>query len=65
MRTKELESIRKSIIKRKEEKQTQEKLVIYDVKGEFLSKWYQPGEKNRPADIIFFPFDERSIQRNL
>lgn len=31
------------------------KAVIYDVKGEFTSKHYQDG------DIIFYPFDRRSI----
>ncbi|HPB09495.1 MAG TPA: type IV secretion system DNA-binding domain-containing protein [Candidatus Cloacimonadota bacterium] len=35
---------------------TREKMVIYDVKGEFLSKHYDPD-----SDRIFYPFDARSL----
>jgi len=35
------------------------KLIIYDLKGEFLSKWY-----DKDKDLIFFPFDERSEKYN-
>ena len=34
-----------------------DKMVIYDVKGEFLSKHYDPA-----ADRIFYPFDARSLR---
>ena len=32
-----------------------DRLVIYDVKGEFTAKFYREG------DILFYPFDERSV----
>jgi len=44
------------IIARKLRTGAPEKLVIYDVKGEFLSKHYRPG------DLIFYPADPRSLK---
>ena len=32
-----------------------DRLVIYDVKGEFTAKFYREG------DVLFYPFDERSV----
>jgi len=48
-----------SIIERKEALHNNHKLIIYDLKGEFVGKWYS--EK----DILFFPFDQRSIKYSL
>ena len=36
-----------------------EKAIIYDVKGEFLSKHGKPDNKN---NLIFYPFDTRSLR---
>lgn len=47
------------INKRKQEKKTGERCVFYDLKGEFVAKQYQQG------DIIFSPFDKRSIGWNI
>ncbi len=43
-------------IKRQEKITVNEKSVIYDIKGELLSKHYRP-----ESDIIFYPFDVRSV----
>jgi type IV secretory pathway TraG/TraD family ATPase VirD4 len=48
-----------SILSRKKSSGLSHKLIIYDLKGEFVSKWYS--EK----DILFFPFDKRSIRYSL
>ncbi len=42
-------------IKRQEKISVNEKSIIYDIKGELLSKHFRPG-----SDIIFYPFDRRS-----
>lgn len=42
-------------IKRQEKISVNEKSVIYDIKGELLSKHFRPG-----TDVIFYPFDMRS-----
>lgn len=39
---------------------TNEKIIHYDLKGEFVSKHYEPGR-----DIIFYPYDKRSIGWNV
>lgn len=44
---------------RKQYFKTKEKVIYYDVKGEFISKQWQDG------DIIFNPFDSRSIGWNI
>ena len=48
-----------SILERRRKTGVDHKLIIYDLKGEFVSKWYS--EK----DILFFPFDKRSIRYSL
>ena len=48
-----------SIIDRKQKTEAGHKLIIYDLKGEFVSKWYTK------KDILFFPFDKRSIRYSL
>ena len=47
------------INQRKETHKTGERCIFYDLKGEFVSKQYQPG------DIIFSPFDKRSQVWNI
>ncbi len=42
-------------IKRQEKVTVNEKSIIYDIKGELLSKHFRPD-----SDIIFYPFDKRS-----
>ncbi len=42
-------------INRQEKLSANEKSVIYDIKGELLSKHFRPG-----SDVIFYPFDKRS-----
>lgn len=44
------------IVQRMDECQTNEKTIVYDVKGEFLSKHYRLG------DLIFYPPDTRSLR---
>jgi len=51
--------------KRKKDKEYKEKMIIYDVKGEYLSKWYDQGGIDHKPDIIFYPFDKRSINYSL
>lgn len=46
----------KKLLAKETKKPDYQKLVIYDMKGEFIEKHYQP------KDIIFSPFDERSIR---
>ncbi len=48
-----------SIMARKTTSAHDHRLIIYDLKGEFVSKWYC--EK----DILFFPFDQRSVRYSL
>ncbi len=48
-----------SILARKSASAPDHKLIVYDLKGEFVSKWYSK------KDILFFPFDQRSIQYSL
>jgi type IV secretory pathway TraG/TraD family ATPase VirD4 len=48
-----------SILDRKSKTGSSHKLIIYDLKGEFVSKWYTK------EDILFFPFDKRSIRYSL
>ncbi len=48
-----------SILDRKQKTGAGHKLIIYDLKGEFVSKWYTK------EDILFFPFDKRSIRYSL
>jgi type IV secretory pathway TraG/TraD family ATPase VirD4 len=45
------------IIERRERHRLDEKLILYDVKGELISIFYQ-GER----DFIFCPFDQRSVR---
>ncbi|MEN8223162.1 MAG: type IV secretion system DNA-binding domain-containing protein [Acidobacteriota bacterium] len=47
-------------IKRQEKVSVNEKSVIYDIKGELLSKHFRP-----ESDIIFYPFDIRSTGWNF
>lgn len=51
--------------KRKKKPNLKEKMIIYDVKGEYLSKWYDKGGKDQKPDIIFYPADKRSINYSL
>ena len=44
---------------RKYKQNTGEKAIFYDVKGEFVSK------QNQPGDLIFNPFDSRSLGWNI
>lgn len=44
------------LLKRKAQHRLNERLMIYDVKGEFTSKFYKGG------DILFYPFDQRSVR---
>jgi len=37
---------------------TAEKMIVYDVKGEFLSKHFEPEADNK----VFYPFDARSLR---
>jgi type IV secretory pathway TraG/TraD family ATPase VirD4 len=48
-----------SILKRKKNTNSGHKLIIYDLKGEFVSKWYSK------EDILFFPFDTRTVNYSL
>ncbi len=41
------------ILKRKSACKSPEKLIVYDVKGEFLGKWFHSGSEGRPADVCF------------
>lgn len=45
------------ILARMDKHRTNEKTIIYDVKGEFLSKHYDAGR-----DILFYPPDKRSVR---
>jgi len=47
-------------VRRQEKLSVQEKSVIYDIKGELLSKHYRP-----EIDRIFYPFDQRSTGWNF
>jgi type IV secretory pathway TraG/TraD family ATPase VirD4 len=53
------------ILRRKISRKSHEKLIVYDVKGEFLGKWFHSGSEKRPSDILFFPFDARSIRYSI
>jgi Type IV secretory pathway, VirD4 components len=55
-----LNQLAMQLYQRKVEKQTGEKCVFYDLKGEFVSKQYNPN-----YDMIFNPFDERSLGWNI
>lgn len=48
------------ITARKKRNQTRERCVFYDLKGEFVSKQYDP-----QRDYIFSPFDARSLGWNI
>jgi type IV secretory pathway TraG/TraD family ATPase VirD4 len=48
-----------SILERKSKTGAGHKMIIYDLKGEFVSKWYSKD------DILFFPFDKRSVRYSL
>ncbi|HOJ77060.1 MAG TPA: type IV secretion system DNA-binding domain-containing protein [Bacillota bacterium] len=39
---------------------TRDKIILYDLKGEFVSKHYDPSR-----DIIFYPYDSRSVGWNI
>ncbi|MEN8153453.1 MAG: type IV secretion system DNA-binding domain-containing protein [Acidobacteriota bacterium] len=47
-------------VKRQEKISTPERSIIYDIKGELLSKHYRP-----ETDRIFYPFDKRSVGWNF
>lgn len=47
-------------IRRQEKVSTPERSIIYDIKGELLSKHYRPS-----VDTIFYPFDKRSVGWNF
>lgn len=49
------------IFSRKTDSGTNEKTIIYDVKGEYVAKHFHPER----GDIIFFPFDKRSVKWSL
>ena len=55
-----LHQIIAQINERKFTKRTNEKCILYDLKGEFIEKQY-----NSKLDLIFSPFDKRSVQWNL
>jgi len=48
-----------SILGRKKRSSPGHKIIIYDLKGEYVSKWYSEN------DILFFPFDKRSVNYSL
>lgn len=50
----------RQINERKITHNTREKIILYDLKGEFVSKHYEPGR-----DIIFYPYDKRSVGWNI
>ncbi len=50
-----------SILNRKARFGLHEKCIVYDVKGEYLAKHFDPERK----DIVFFPFDVRSVRWRL
>jgi GTPase SAR1 family protein len=52
-----LNQIIDQINQRKQNSNTQEKMVLYDPKGEFVAKHYDPTQ-----DLIFYPFDQRSLK---
>ncbi len=49
------------ILERKTEKKLNEKTIIYDVKGEYVAKHFDTVR----GDIIFFPFDKRSVKWSI
>lgn len=49
------------ILKRKSKNELNEKTIVYDVKGEYCAKHYNPDR----GDVIFFPFDKRSVKWSL
>lgn len=51
-----LNQILHQINERKIKEQLNDKMIIYDMKGEFIAKQLKPG------DMIFSPFDRRSVQ---
>lgn len=55
-----LNQLIRQINERKVTHGTKEKIIHYDLKGEFVSKHYEPGR-----DIIFYPYDKRSIGWNI
>lgn len=55
-----LNQLIRQINERKMSHGTMEKIIHYDLKGEFVSKHYEPGR-----DIIFYPYDQRSIGWNI
>lgn len=54
-----LNQLAAQITQRKHVQKTNDRCVFYDVKGEFLSKQFMPG------DIVFNPFDTRSTGWNI
>jgi len=50
----------RQINERKTKHFTGDKIILYDVKGEFVSKHYDPNN-----DIIFYPYDKRSVGWNI
>ncbi len=49
------------ILERKTKNNLNEKTIVYDVKGEYCAKHFSPER----GDIIFFPFDKRSVKWSL
>jgi type IV secretory pathway TraG/TraD family ATPase VirD4 len=49
------------ILERKVEHRLNEKTIIYDIKGEYVAKHYDGSR----GDIIFFPFDKRSVKWSI
>lgn len=50
----------RQINERKTTHNTGDKIILYDLKGEFVSKHYNPAN-----DIIFYPYDKRSVGWNI
>ncbi len=58
----------RQLVQRVKKHKTNDKMIIYDVKGEFLSKHYLDGDPEAlralgvEPDLVFYPFDKRCLR---